>query len=1313
MHEDPIALHSTRAAIAAREHLAVSDGEAPPSEAGTVEFQGQTCTASIATLLDRMQRQLEIVGHISQSPALFSGDVEALAREITELAAATMKCERVNAWVFNGDETELHCIDLYEATPARHSAGNVLLEREYRAEFLAIKSAKYVNADDPLTDPRTAGYVESYLKPLGITSMLDAVIHASGRNLGLLCFEHVGKAHHWETDEIGFACQLADKIGIALVSRDRNRAEDKIRSSEAALAEAQAVAHVGSWDFELVARRLSWSAETYRIYGVEPGHFEPSYEAWLALAHPEDRAAMDAGYVAAVANRTEVAIDHRIVRPDGSIRLVHERGRTFYGADGRPLRSVGTVQDITERKLVEEKLRRERDFSAALIDAVPGILFVLDSKGRKVQVNANLSVVTGLPREGLLGMEVRESIAPEDRGFVREKMKEVLERGQAEAQFGVLHRNGSIRTFVVSGRKIELEGGPGILGIGVDVTEARRAEKLLRESEERFRGLIENTVDWVWEMDADFRYTYASPRSIDLFGYRPDELVGRSAFDFMSPDDAARTMAETAELFAKRRPMLSYVTTFIHKTGRKLITETNATPFFDADGRYCGYRGIDRDITERIRISAALFESEAKFRTVFNSVADAIFIYDARSGVFVDVNRAGCEMHGYARDEIIGKGLDVISSGAENYTAADGAIWDEKAKLHGPQRFEWQSKAKDGHLLWTEVTLRSATLGGEERMLASVRDISVRRQAIDALKESEARFRAVAETAQDAIVLIDGGGAFRFWNGAAERIFGYSAAEARSMRVHDVIASKSFRIDANVALEFANTGAGDGLGKTVEISAIRKDGREIPVELSLAHILIGSERNAVAVIRDITDRKRNEERILQLARFDALTGLANRTVFAEGVQLAIARAQRGGKGFAVLYLDLDHFKDVNDTLGHPIGDQLLKSVAERLRAAIRETDTVARFGGDEFAVLAADIEEPADAGILGAKLLKAISEPVVIDGNEIRSGTSVGISVYGPDSPDPEILLSHADVALYRAKSEGRGTFRFFTDAMDDEVRSRVTLDGELRIALAERQLYLAYQPQIDLQTGRIVGVEALVRWRHPQRGIVSPAEFIPAAEKNGLIVPLGRWVLHEACRQARAWREAGLRPVVMAVNLSALQFKTPKELERDIAAALAQNVMAPDLLELELTETVLMEASREHGDALARLRKLGVRLAIDDFGTGYSSLDYLRRFPADRIKIAQNFIRDLLVTPGDAAIVKATIGLARELDINVIAEGVETEEQLKLLRSWGCREAQGYYFARPVEADAAAELLRSGIVHAGERKTAAIGARAGVRLRK
>ena len=364
-------------------------------------------------------------------------------------------------------------------------------------------------------------------------------------------------------------------------------------------------------------------------------------------------------------------------------------------------------------------------------------------------------------------------------------------------------------------------------------------------------------------------------------------------------------------------------------------------------------------------------------------------------------------------------------------------------------------------------------------------------------------------------------------------------------------------------------------------------------------------------------------------------------------------------------------------------------MAERLQASIRATDLVARFGGDEFAVLQTDISEPEEAAVLADKILKAVAQPFSIQGNEICSGTSVGIAVYGSDAPEVETLLSQADVALYRAKSEGRGTYRFFTDAMDTEVRARVTLDAELREAMVSGQFFLKYQPQVDIRTGRIVGLEALVRWNHPKRGLVSPGEFIPAAEKSGLIVPLGRWVLHEACRQMKEWLKVGIAPPLIAVNVSALQFKTPLELENDIAAILAETGVPPKLLELEVTETVLMEASLEHNDILVRLRNAGIRIAVDDFGTGFSSLQYLSRLSIDRVKIAQEFMLDL--TPRNATIVKAAIGLAHELKLNVVVEGVETKEQVEFIKSWGCRNVQGFYFSEPLPAPEIAAFLRAG----------------------
>ena len=370
---------------------------------------------------------------------------------------------------------------------------------------------------------------------------------------------------------------------------------------------------------------------------------------------------------------------------------------------------------------------------------------------------------------------------------------------------------------------------------------------------------------------------------------------------------------------------------------------------------------------------------------------------------------------------------------------------------------------------------------------------------------------------------------------------------------------------------------------------------------------------------------------------------------------------------------------MNDTLGHPVGDELLQAVAGRLSSVMRASDTVARFGGDEFAMLASGAGTVAEAASVAEMLLKAFADPFTIRGNDIRTSASIGIDLCGPECAAPETLLSHADVALYRAKSEGRGAYRFFTDAMDRAVRTRVTLGAELRNALGTDQLFLMYQPQVAVESGKIIGLEALVRWRHPERGLVGPNVFIPVAESTGIIVPLGQWVLMTACRQAKAWLDAGTAAVRVAVNVSGLQFKTPLELEGNIAAALLETGLPPRLLEIELTESVLMDVSLEHSEALARLRDSGVTIAIDDFGTGYSSLGYLRRFPVDRIKIAQEFVKDLTTMPGQAAIAKATIGLAHDLGIAVIAEGVETRDQLEALRGWGCQEIQGYYFAKPL----------------------------------
>lgn len=567
----------------------------------------------------------------------------------------------------------------------------------------------------------------------------------------------------------------------------------------------------------------------------------------------------------------------------------------------------------------------------------------------------------------------------------------------------------------------------------------------------------------------------------------------------------------------------------------------------------------------------------------------------------------------------------------------------------------------------------------------------MREQTNTRLETSEQRFRAVTETAQDAIIAIDSAARVTYWNPAATQIFGYTMDEAVGKNVHEWLAPRRYRQKADAGMkEFAKTGHGNAVGITQELAALRKDGGEFPVELSVSGLAKGSDWSAVAIIRDITARKLAEGQLVRMARFDLLTGLANRNAFVDTLQRAIALTQRGGRNFAVLYLDLDHFKDVNDTLGHPIGDRLLQLLAQRFQRNLRAADTVARFGGDEFALIATDIMEPEDAAALAEKMLQSINEPFWIQGNEIRIGASIGIALYGADSPDAETLLSRADVALYRAKADGRAAYRFFTESMDAEVRDRVRVGVELRDALALHQLFLVYQPQIDVDSGQIIGLEALVRWHHPTRGVVSPNDFIPVAEKTGLIVSLGHWVLGEACRQMKEWLDAEIAPSLIAVNVSAMQLRQRPELEREIADILASTGVPPNLLELELTESVFLDAPRERGDLLLRLRKSGLRIAIDDFGTGYSSLEYLSRFPVDRIKIAQTFMHDL--TPGspNAKIVKAAISLAHDLGLDVIVEGVETKEQMELVRSWSGKKVQGFYYYQPLPAEEATAALRS-----------------------
>lgn len=460
----------------------------------------------------------------------------------------------------------------------------------------------------------------------------------------------------------------------------------------------------------------------------------------------------------------------------------------------------------------------------------------------------------------------------------------------------------------------------------------------------------------------------------------------------------------------------------------------------------------------------------------------------------------------------------------------------------------------------------------------------------------------------------------------------------------------------------------------------RKNGEIYPKWLSITVVRDekGDISNYIALFSDITERKASYERIQYLAHFDALTDLPNRTLLNDHLDLSIAVARRSQTQFAILFLDLDRFKNINDSLGHHAGDLLLQLVSERLKSCAREMDTVARLGGDEFVILLSSISEPNDAARVAQKVVDAIAVPFMLDGNEVNIGTSIGIGIYPDNGQDRPTLIKNADAAMYHAKESGRNNFQFFSSAMNDKAFERLSLENDLRRALKREEFFLHYQPQLDILTGKIIGIEALIRWRHPEKGLVPPNNFIPLAEKCGLIVSIGEWVLRTVCAQNMAWQKEGLPPILTAVNISAQQFKQ-QNFKESLVKILDDTGLPPNFLELEITESAIMENAGSVLGTLHSLKEIGLHLSIDDFGTGYSSLSYLKHFPIDKLKIDRSFVQDITEDSSNNAIIETIINMGHNLKLRVIAEGVETAEQLATLQKLQCDEIQGYYFSRPL----------------------------------
>ena len=649
-------------------------------------------------------------------------------------------------------------------------------------------------------------------------------------------------------------------------------------------------------------------------------------------------------------------------------------------------------------------------------------------------------------------------------------------------------------------------------------------------------------------------------------------------------------------------------------------------------------------------------------------------------------------------ERLVKKGIDAIllelplpdSRGLETFDKLYAAVPDVPILILG---------GKDNEALAKEAVARGAQdylLPGhldDFSLSRAVRNAIERKAAADALYLERERAEVTLNSIGDAVLCTDISGKVTYLNLVAETMTGWCREEATGkplaevFRIIDGATRKTTRDPMEMAVEQNRT-----VGLTVNCVLVRRDGFESSIEDSAApiHDRAGRVIGAVIVFHDVSAARAMSIQMTHSAQHDLLTGLPNGLLLNDRITQSIAVARRQKKHLAVIFLDLDRLKYINDSLGHAIGDELLLSVSKRLLASVRSSDTVSRQGGDEFVILLSELARPEDAATSAQKLLHSLSAPHLLGGQDLHIDGSIGISVYPADGSDAEMLIKSADTAMHHAKERGRNNFQFFKTDMNLKAVERQSLESSLRCALEREEFLLNYQAKVNLETGEITGVEALIRWQQPNRGLVPPAQFVPVAEDCGLILPIGRWVLREACRQARAWQDAGLPPLLIAVNVSAVEFRD-KDFVEGVRTILSETGLPARYLELELTEGVLMEDVESAASVLLELKAMGVHLAVDDFGTGYSSLSYLRKFPIDALKIDKSFIHQGTADPDESTIVGAVIAMGRSLKLRVVAEGVETLEQLMVLQGLHCDEAQGFYFSRPVAAAQFADLLQKG----------------------
>jgi diguanylate cyclase (GGDEF)-like protein/PAS domain S-box-containing protein len=816
-------------------------------------------------------------------------------------------------------------------------------------------------------------------------------------------------------------------------------------------------------------------------------------------------------------------------------------------------------------------------------------------------------------------------------------------------------------------------------------SEAVHAE--LKGSTQYLKRILDNLFSYVALLDTNGVVQDVNKAPLERAGYRREDVIGQYFYDapWWSYDEKVRSQLIEAIEAARQGQTRRY--DVVVKMGSDLVPiDFQISPVRDENGKVIGLLPTAVDIAERTKAEQATQEAKERIELIFNTSPDAVLISRLSDGYITDVNNAFTNLTGYTKEESIGN----TTLGLNLWVNPD----DRKKFIHELQatgfcdNLEAQFRKKDGSQHAGVLSAGITTIQGISHIVSTTRDITERKLAEEAL-----RVAATAFDSQESMMITDADGVILRVNHAFTETTGYTAEEAVGQTPR-LLKSGRHNVDFYHAMweTIHRTGTWRG-----EIWDKRKNGEVYPSWLTISAVkgVDGAVTHYVGSHIDITERKRAEEKIKHLAFYDPLTGLPNRQLLMDRLQHALASSARSGKQGALLFIDLDDFKTLNDTLGHDIGDLLLKQVAQRLQSCIREGDTVARLGGDEFVVMLEDfgeqaLEAAAQTEAIGEKILATLNQPYRLAEHECRSTSSIGATLFSGHQQAIEALLKQADIAMYQAKKAGRNILRFFDPQMQDTINTRATLEGELRKALDNQQFQLYYQIQVN-SSHHPLGAEALIRWIHPKQGLISPDQFIPLAEETGLILPIGQWVLEVACAQLKAWeQDAFTRDLVLAVNVSAIEFHQTDFVSR-VKSLVQCYSINPKLLELELTESMMLENIEDTIATMNALKEIGVRISLDDFGTGYSSIQYLKRLPLDQLKIDRSFVLDLALDSSDKAIVRTIIAMARSLDINVIAEGVETEEQRQFLLNTDCTRYQGYLFSRPVPIEQFETLLKQG----------------------